>query len=243
MAERRRLGVLQVGLVGHPGAAVLAAAVAAIVVGELGGGLDQVDELVAQVQPQRDPHRLPARPAGVQPAGVVADLADEVALAAVVRLAVAPGRTGTRRPACPIGLQQQREQPPGRLVGITPRARRSSTCARSARLRPACSSGASAFSSCEAGLDQLGRRARPAAGPAGARRSARLLPGSARPPQPAGDRVEQAAGVPEHRGPAAGDRGQRRPGPWPCRPGRAPVPRVAQRGRRPRPRRPARAAP
>ena len=54
---------------------------------ERGDLADQVEQLVAQVQPQRDPHRLAPRPAGVQPARVVTDSLDEEALTAVVRLA------------------------------------------------------------------------------------------------------------------------------------------------------------
>ena len=76
MPERRRLGVLQVGLVGHQGLGVR--------VGdlrdrsdELGGRLDEVDQVAAHPQPQRDPHGLAARPSGVQPARVAPDRGDE----------------------------------------------------------------------------------------------------------------------------------------------------------------------
>jgi hypothetical protein len=113
VAERGRLRVLQVGLVGHQRAGVLAAAPRELG-RELGGRLDQVSQVVAQAQPEGDPDRLPARPAGVQPAGHVAGLADEVPLARVVRLAVGRvvGEVGGRDVH---GLQQQREQAAGRI--------------------------------------------------------------------------------------------------------------------------------
>ena len=113
MAERGRLRVLQVGLVGHQRAGVLAAPSRELR-RELGGRLDQVSQVVAQAQPEGDPDRLPARPAGVQPAGHVADLADEIPLARVVRLAVGRvvGEVGGRDVH---GLQQQREQAAGRI--------------------------------------------------------------------------------------------------------------------------------
>jgi hypothetical protein len=85
--ERGRLGLLQVGLVRHPGLYLPAGGI-----GDGGSELRRIPgelgDLPAQYQPQRDPGRLPARPAGVQPAGIVAEAFGEPALPAVVDLAV-----------------------------------------------------------------------------------------------------------------------------------------------------------
>jgi hypothetical protein len=116
--ERRGLGVLQVGLLGHHGLGVR--------IGHPGtrqreprGRLDQVDRVPPHPQPQRDAHRLAARPAGVQPPGVVPDAGREAALPAVVdlpvhRVVAELGHRGAHR------VQQHPEQPPGGRVGHHP---------------------------------------------------------------------------------------------------------------------------
>ena len=142
--ERRRLGVLEVGLVDHQRLGVG--------VGdpgdrghEPGRRLDQVGDVAAHPQPQRDPHGLAAGPSGVQPTRVAPDRRGEPALAAVVDLTV-------RRVVAEVGPGRgdgSRSTPSNARAaasGMTPRSRRTSTCAISATFRPSCSSGASATS-------------------------------------------------------------------------------------------------
>jgi len=80
VAERGRLRVLQIGLVGHQRADVRAG-----LAGDLGrqpgGGLDEAGEIIPQPQPERDPDRLPPGASRVQPAGDVARPVGEVLLA------------------------------------------------------------------------------------------------------------------------------------------------------------------
>jgi hypothetical protein len=79
VAERGRLGVLQIGLVGHPGLGVRSTQPGQLL-GQVSGGLGEVDQPVPQQQPERDAQRLPSWPAGVQPPGLGADPGGEVAL-------------------------------------------------------------------------------------------------------------------------------------------------------------------
>ena len=64
MAERRGLGLLQVGLVGHQRFDVLRGD-GSRAVHEVDDHVDEVEQLGPQVDPQCDPRRFPARPAGV----------------------------------------------------------------------------------------------------------------------------------------------------------------------------------
>jgi hypothetical protein len=86
VAERRRLGLLQVGLVGHQRLDVLRGDGSGAV-HEVDDHVDEVQQLVAQVDPQGDPCRFPTRSAGVQPARGVAEARYEQPLAGVVGLA------------------------------------------------------------------------------------------------------------------------------------------------------------
>ena len=108
MPERRGLGLLQVSLVGHHGFDVLVSPVDGHP-GEGSGLGDQLDELAAQVQPQRDPGRLPPRPPGMQPPCDITDPGNEVVLAGVVRLAVG-GVIGKLVGGDFVHLEQQRQQ-------------------------------------------------------------------------------------------------------------------------------------
>ena len=112
--ERRRLGVLEVGLVDHQRLGVR--------VGdpgdggdEPGGRLDQVGDVAAHPQPQRDPHGLTAGPSGVQPTRVAPDRRGEPALAAVVDLAVR-GVVAELGPGRGDGVAQHAEQRAGGRV-------------------------------------------------------------------------------------------------------------------------------
>ena len=115
MPERRRLGVLEVGLVDHEGLGVR--------VGHPGDGgdelrrrLDECGHVAAHPQPQRDPHGLAAGPSGVQPARVAPDRGGEPAFAAVVDLAVR-GVVAELRPGGGDRIAQHPEQRPGGRVG------------------------------------------------------------------------------------------------------------------------------
>ena len=103
VAERRRLGLLQVGLVGHPGVGVCAPRRRPCGRRASAAGLDEVEQLVAEVDPQGDPRRLPAGPAGVQPAGVVAESGRRRSARGSCRARRTPGRRGSprRRSASP----------------------------------------------------------------------------------------------------------------------------------------------
>ena len=113
VAERRRLCMLQVRLVGHQRARVLTGP-ARELGRQRGGRLDEVGQVAAQPQPEGDPDRLPPRAPRVQPARHVPDPADEVPLPRVVRLAV--GRiVGEVAGRDRDDLEQEREQPAGRV--------------------------------------------------------------------------------------------------------------------------------
>lgn len=86
MPERRWLCLLQVGLVGHQRPDVIRGEFRAAVP-EPAHLVNQAEQLVAQVQPHRDPGGFAPRAPGVQPAGGVAEPLDEEVLAGVVRLA------------------------------------------------------------------------------------------------------------------------------------------------------------
>jgi hypothetical protein len=167
VAERGRLRVLQVGLVGHQGFRVLAAP-RGQPGREVGGRLDQVGQVVAQAQPEGDPDRLPARPPRVQPAGHVAGLADEVPLARVVRLAV--GRVVREFGGRDVhGRQQQREQAAGRLGRDHPGRAQVEQVRDVGQVHPAVQDAGVGVLQLEPGRDELGRgrtRGRPCGGAA-----------------------------------------------------------------------------
>ncbi len=86
MAEGRRLRLLEVGLVRHPGLG-MAVCYSRDSGSEPGGIRGEFGHLGAQSESQRDPCGLAAGAARMQPAGVVAQQPDEPAFAAVVDLA------------------------------------------------------------------------------------------------------------------------------------------------------------
>ena len=112
VAERGRLRVLQVGLVGHQRAGVRAG-LASYLGRERGGGLDEAGEVSPQAQPERDPDRLPPGASRVQPAGHVASPLGEVLLAGVVRLAVG-GVVGKLAGRDRHGVEHQHQHAAGR---------------------------------------------------------------------------------------------------------------------------------
>ena len=112
---------------------------------ELRGRLDEVGHVAPHPQPQRDPHGLAAGPSGVQPARVAPDRGGEPAFAAVVDLAVR-GVVAELRQGVATASRSTPSNARAAASGMTPRSRRTSTCATSATFSPSCSNGASATS-------------------------------------------------------------------------------------------------
>src|SRR5262249_37606471 len=86
MAERGGLSVLQIRLVGQQRARVLAYLERQLR-DQIGASRYQAAQVGTQPQPESNPDHLPPWPPGMEPAGLVADPADEVPLARVVKLA------------------------------------------------------------------------------------------------------------------------------------------------------------
>ena len=247
MPERRRLGLLQVGLVGHqrvdvpsrPGAVVSRA---------------NVDDLADEVEQLARGRRSAGRSAP-PPAAAGRRAASPRRRRGARRRSArgsctarrTPGRTGSPRRRSRLHLEQQRAAGRGRPArGMMPRRSRSSTWAMSARLRPSCRNGASAFSSAKP-LSTSSGAGRPWGGPL--RRVLCVMPRAPR--VSAASAATSAAGVPED------DRRRRRrrpaaaaatSSPWRRSSHRAAAPRGAARasaltrsvgGRRRRTRRPA----
>ena len=185
--ERGRLGLLQVGLVGHQRVRVLLGAVAGLP-RERDRLRDQLDQLAPEVEAQGDAGRLPPRPAGVQPARDVADARDEVVLPRVVGLAEG-GVVGEVLGRDLLDVEQEAEQVPLRLGRDDAAAREVEHVGDVGEVEPAVQEGRVGVLQREAGFDQLRRRAAlrraPLAGAAGcghAQASVRWARAGSRPP-------------------------------------------------------------
>ena len=147
--------------------------------------------------PQRDADRLATGAARVQPAGVGADRAANTRSR---QLYVSPwtrGRSRTPRPGCAAPPAGRRTAAPPPRSGRAAARVRTTTCARSARLRPSWSSGASATSIAKPPSTSSGAYvpSRPVSGPPGrARRGGRGVRAGCRRPA---DRANEPRGRPE----------------------------------------------